>query len=172
MTCSAPAILLPVLVVAACSARPTPPRETLGERLLQERIDWTQRFKAEQARVNWRNDRPRVYDSHDGTVIVRDWALLGQPDQDYLRVLFTYDNRTIHTFDRARVWVKVHEPNGVVAASRWEDLTMPWYDFAPGNTYTMAIRVPTDGAHWHEGWYWTVGSTAHRRVPIGVASLR
>ena len=114
-----------------------------------------------QRRVDWENFGDRVTDVRGvGRIIVRDWRLLGAPGKEYLRLFFTYENTTPQQLKEARVWASVRDAAGKIRSTEWLDLYIPWYEFAPGNTWTGELRVATHGAHALEGWTWEVGAAA------------
>jgi hypothetical protein len=129
---------------------------------LAARERWTEQFRREQSRVAWENQGLRTYGFADGTVTVRDFRLHGWQGNESLWVRYTYSNSTDRIFDRARVWVTLHSPDGLVVASRWQDL-LPWIDFHHGDSYTNEISVPTHGVQAQPGWYWKVGCSATER---------
>lgn len=155
-------LLLPLLQ-AACYSGPVTSK--VGELdMLLAHDSYAAGIRAQQAKIAWENTGPKKLEFGDyGSVILREWQLYGLPGEEYMQVAFTYDNTTKKTFDRARVWVTVRDPQGEAVSRAWLDLLMPWFDFAPGNTYTTTIRVPTRGVHLREGWHWTIGCSTHER---------
>jgi len=133
------------------------------DNVLQKREAYVAALRHEQKLMDWDNTEPREKQFPGaGTVTVERWRVEGIAGYEYLWLHFTYDNTTKDTFDRARVFVKVHEPDGRVVGFEWVDMRIPYFHFHPGSSYTTDIFVPTHGAHWKNGWYWTIGCIANK----------
>ncbi|MCB9882829.1 MAG: hypothetical protein H6834_13660 [Planctomycetes bacterium] len=149
------------VVTGSCSVAPVTPSPSRWDEMARENARQWEVLRRIQRRVDWENlgDRITVVPGV-GTVQVRDWRLFGAPGKEYVRLFFTYENSTDRQIKQTRIWVKVRDGIGAVRASAWIDIYIPWYEFAPGNTWTGELRVPTRGAHEDRGWSWEVGAIA------------
>jgi hypothetical protein len=160
------AVLLAVLLPAAC-AGPAPRLRPMSEqeRLQSEHDQYMQVQRRLQREMAWQNTGPRHYEfPGHGTVVVRSWELCGLPGQEYLLLWYTYDNTTSEELQQARVTVTVRDPEGRPVGQQWADITMPYFPFWPGNTYTDELRIPVHGVHRQQGWSWAVDCFARLRA--------
>lgn len=145
----------------SCKMTPQHDRSEPWERMAHEHERSWDALRRIQREVNWQNLGNRITEVPGvGRIIVRDWRLLGAPGREYVRLFFTYENSSTEHIGEARVWANVRDGNGRVRASAWINVFIPWFEFAPGNTWTGELRVATNGAHFDKGWRWEVGAAA------------
>lgn len=149
-----------LLCLGACSApRLRSARVSFEEVLLDRQARHYRELRRQQREISWANPGPRIeHFPGYGSIMIDKWYLEGFPGEEYVRVRFTYENSTDQEFRRVRVWVNVHDDEGMAVSSEWLDLILlfGW----PGNTYTDEIRVPTRGIHMKPGWHWRIGCMA------------
>lgn len=147
--------------LASCRFTPNIQPSQAWDNMAREHDQSWDRLRKIQRGLEWDNFGDRITEVPGvGRIIVRDWRLLGTPGREYLRLFFTYENATKQDIKETRVWVNVRDKEGRLRGSSWLDLYLPWYEFAPGNTWTGEIRVATGGAHYEKGWRWEVGARA------------
>ena len=96
-----------------------------------------------------------------GTLVLREFELMGRPGRAFLHTLFTFENTSGGRLDAPRVTVTVLDPETGDYASGWLDLVAPLgLGLAPNSTYTSWLDVETDGIHFRQGW--------ERRVSVQV----
>ncbi len=97
-----------------------------------------------------------------GTLVLRDFELMGTPEKAFLHTLFTFENTSGRTLRAPRVVVTVVDPETGDYSSGWLDLIAPFgLRLAPDSTYTSWLDVDTEGLHFREGW--------ERRVRVELA---
>lgn len=123
----------------------------------QERA-WA-KLEQQKAAVRWNDHEEHTWSFPGaGEITVRDWALEGGLDWEYVRVDFTYRNTTHLPMEHVDIVLRVLTADGQpVTASRVtlrHPLGMP---LRPGNYFSDRITVPTRGAHRSpQGWHWDI----------------
>ncbi len=170
-------LVIGLALTTSCSVQraTTDERASPWEKLARENERRWDALRRGPRRGGWGEPRGRIPQSpRGGPRPAREWRLLGGPGHEYLRLFLTYENSTTEAIKETRVWVNVRDGLGVLRATAWIDIYIPWYEFAPGNTWTGELRVPMRGAHHDPGWSWEVGAAADYgdEYSIGSATLR
>lgn len=146
-----------MLSVLACQAR----RDTTAEEVAA--IDAAHRaelhaFEAEKERVRATADLVTVRDfGPDGSLYLREVALIGWPRAAYLRVEYTYLNSGKRTKRTPQVTLPVADPTGNVQQRVTQDLILPLnIELGNDSTYSSWLEVPVGDVYRHADWRWDI----------------
>ena len=96
-----------------------------------------------------------------GTILVREVDLVGRPGDEILKVSYTYVNTTGRPVKTARVTLTFRDPETETEWSQEMDLSLPYrFKFTRDSSYSTWFEIPTNGAHTHEGWEWSLSVEA------------
>lgn len=115
-------------------------------------------FEAEKERVRSTADLATVRDfGPDGSLYLREVALIGWPQSAYLRVEYTYVNSGKRTRRAPQVTLAVADPIGGVQQSVTQDLILPFaIELGNDSTYSSWLEVPVGDVYRRAGWRWDI----------------
>jgi len=115
-------------------------------------------FEAEKARVLATADLTTVRDfGPDGSLYLREVALIGWPGAAYLRVEYTYVNSGKRTKKTPQVTLAVADPSYGVQQSVTQDLILPLnIELGNDSTYSSWLEVPVGEIYRRAGWRWDI----------------
>jgi hypothetical protein len=115
-------------------------------------------FEAEKARVRSMADLGTVRDfGPDGSLYLREVALIGWPGNAYLRVQYTYVNTGKRTKKAPKVTLAVADPTGGVQQAITQELFLPLaIELGNDSTYSTWLEVPVGDVYRRAGWRWDI----------------
>jgi hypothetical protein len=115
-------------------------------------------FEAEKERVRSSADLVTVRDfGSNGSLYLREVALIGWPRAAYLRVEYTYVNSGKRTKRAPQVTLAVADPTGQVQQSVTQDLILPLnIELGHDSTYSSWLEVPVGDVYRHADWRWDI----------------
>jgi hypothetical protein len=115
-------------------------------------------FVAEQERVRSAADIGAVRDfGPHGLLHLRNVALIGWPESDYLRVEYTYVNSGRRTRQAPKVTLAVADPQHGVLESVTQELFLPLnIELGNDSTYSSWLEVPVGDVYRRAGWRWDI----------------
>jgi len=148
--------LLASSCLSAC-ATDNSDREIL-ERMAAEHALCVAQYEHARSELEARTPLPQEWDfGPEGTILVREVDLVGRPGDEILKVSYTYVNTTGRPVKTARVTLTFLEPETETEWSQEMDLTLPYrFKFTRDSSYSTWFEIPTNGAHTHEGWEWSL----------------
>lgn len=115
-------------------------------------------FEAEKERVRAAVDLDTVRDfGPDGSLYLREVALIGWPQSAYLRVEYTYVNSGKRTKKAPKVTLAVADPVDGVLQSVTQELFLPFaIELGNDSTYSSWLEVPVGDVYRRAGWRWDI----------------